>query len=104
MIARLSRSGSISGRYLLGVLLGFMPCGLIVSALMAASTAETFVGAGVAMAAFGVGDAIFDGRCWQRVFENKIPKLMNKVNRGFATISALWLFVMAGVFDVKEKR
>ena len=41
--------------YILGVLLGFMPCGLVIAALMAASTAANPAVAGLTMAAFGLG-------------------------------------------------
>ena len=46
----------IGGRgYLLGVLLGFIPCGLVYGALAAAAATRDPVGGGLAMAAFALG-------------------------------------------------
>lgn len=41
--------------YLFGVLLGFMPCGLVIAALMATATAPNALVAATAMAGFGLG-------------------------------------------------
>lgn len=46
---------SIVQRYVLGVSLGFLPCGLVMSALLVAAMAPRVIDAGVAMAAFGLG-------------------------------------------------
>lgn len=42
-------------RYVLGLLLGFMPCGLVMAALLASASAPSAVHGGLAMAAFGAG-------------------------------------------------
>lgn len=59
LIGRLSRPLMLNPQgwrgYVLGILLGFMPCGLVVAALMAASTAPGPAAAAVAMGGFGLG-------------------------------------------------
>jgi sulfite exporter TauE/SafE len=86
-------------KYLMGVLLGFMPCGLVTSALMAASSASNAGQAALAMAAFGLGTmpalilTAFSGHS----LKLKFPKTMAYVTRGLMTISALWLFALAGM-------
>ena len=59
LIGRLSQKLMINPAgwrgYMLGILLGFMPCGLVIAALMAASTAGSPVTAALAMGAFGLG-------------------------------------------------
>jgi sulfite exporter TauE/SafE len=52
LIARSDRPGT---RYLLGVVLGFLPCGLLYGALAAAATAGSASAGAVAMAAFTLG-------------------------------------------------
>lgn len=54
-VSKLSDNPGPFKRYGLGVLLGFIPCGLVVSALMAASTAQSALGAAFAMGAFALG-------------------------------------------------
>lgn len=86
-------------RYVLGVMLGFMPCGMVVSALMAAVTAPTVMQSAVAMIAFGAGTmpallVLSFGGAYMRVFS---PTFGIGVRRAFMVISALWLFVLAGV-------
>ncbi|MCB9991992.1 MAG: sulfite exporter TauE/SafE family protein [Rhodospirillales bacterium] len=59
LLSRLSRPFMIDPSgwrgYVLGVLLGFMPCGLVIAALMAASTAPNVLMAGLAMMMFWLG-------------------------------------------------
>lgn len=84
----------------MGVLLGFMPCGLIVSALMAAATAPSAIEAGVAMAAFAAGTmpALIAVAFGGRALRTRFPRAMHHVTRGFMAVSALWLFLIAGLF------
>lgn len=85
-------------RYILGVLLGFMPCGLVVSAVMAASSAATPLHAALAMAAFTLGTmpalilVAFGGGALQY----KYPRLCAHLSKGALIISSLWLFALAG--------
>lgn len=96
----LVRERDVASRYVLGVLLGFMPCGLVVSALMASATAPTMIQAVGAMAAFGLGTvpallAVSLGGSFIESFG-----FLNtlKVKQGFMVFSALWLVFLAGAF------
>ncbi|MFN0202299.1 MAG: sulfite exporter TauE/SafE family protein [Bacteroidia bacterium] len=53
-MARLLTEGTISARFLLGFVNGFLPCGLLYSALALSATANTSLGGGIQMLAFGV--------------------------------------------------
>jgi len=96
--SKLSHTQSRFGQYLVGVLLGFMPCGMIVSALMAAATASTPLYAGLAMVVFGVGTmpALFSVSMGGRALHFKYPDLMHRLSRGAMVWSGLWLFAIAG--------
>ena len=82
----------------MGVLLGFMPCGMIVSALMAASTAPHPLQAGLAMSLFGLGTmpALIGIALGGGLLKNKYPNGMRKITQGMMVFSALWLFAIAG--------
>lgn len=85
-------------RYLLGVMLGFMPCGLVISALLAAASEANPLQAGMAMAAFTTGTMpalIFIGFTGQRL-QIKFPKFEKYLRHGAMGISAIWLFILAG--------
>ena len=53
--ARFLFGTSIWRRYMLGLLLGFMPCGMVMAALLASASAPTAMHGALAMAAFGMG-------------------------------------------------
>lgn len=102
-VARLSSKlmnnpGTIK-RYFLGVLLGFMPCGLVVSALLASSTAGSTLESAVAMGAFTVGTmpalilVAFGGHKFKQIY----PNAAVIVNQVAMMISGLWLFALAGI-------
>ena len=86
------------GRYLMGLVLGFMPCGLVIAALMAAASAGSSVQAALAMMAFGVGTmpSLLVTAYGGRALFNRFPKFQPYLTRGAMTLSALWLFVIAG--------
>ena len=54
-LAAVLRRRSVSALYLLGILNGFLPCGLVYAACAAALTLGTVLGAVTYMAAFGLG-------------------------------------------------
>lgn len=95
---KLSQKQNIFSRYLLGVLLGFMPCGLIVSALMAASTAPSTLQAGLSMISFGLGTmpALIGVAMGGQYFQSKSPAFMGRVQKIMMVWSAIWLFAIAG--------
>jgi sulfite exporter TauE/SafE len=89
MIGAVSRRitrGSLSGDYLLGVTLGFLPCGLLYAAIAAAAASGGSATGAAAMVAFGLGTApilmvIGDtgyaaGRRWNRGIAAAAPVLM----------------------------
>lgn len=94
----LMRSSGIFPRYILGVLLGFMPCGLVVAALMAAATAPTTAQAALAMAAFSVGTMpalMTVGVCGSGL-KQKFPRQFQQLSQAAMVISSVWLFALAG--------
>lgn len=96
--SRFIENPSVGGRYALGVLLGFMPCGLVVAALLASATAPSVFSAALAMMAFTIGTipALFLVSFGGQSLIQKYPGLTTKLSRGAMTISALWLFLLAG--------
>jgi sulfite exporter TauE/SafE len=85
-------------QYSMGLLLGFMPCGLIVAAIMAAATAPSPLISGVAMSFFGLGTlpALLSVAFFGQTLKQKFPKAMSFALRGMMIWSALWLFGLAG--------
>ncbi|MCB9964875.1 MAG: sulfite exporter TauE/SafE family protein [Rhodospirillales bacterium] len=98
-VAFLSQNPSGIKKFLMGIILGFMPCGLVLSALMAASTAENGLSAGLAMAAFGVGTmpALMATGLGGGFLKTKFPVTMQRVTQVFMVWSGLWLFALAGM-------
>lgn len=99
LISRASTMHGHAGRYILGVLLGFMPCGLVVSALMASATAPNVLGSALAMASFTVGTmpALFIVALGGQAFTHRFPKLRIGLARGGMIVSGIWLFTLAGM-------
>jgi len=85
-------------RYMLGIMLGFMPCGMVVAALMAASTAPTILQAALAMGAFALGTmpALILVALGGRSLQSRFPKAAGTIKQGAMAFSALWLFALAG--------
>lgn len=85
-------------RYALGVLLGFMPCGLVLSALLAAATAENAYQSALAMAAFAVGTvpALFMVTISGHSLKVLFPRSSGYAFRGLMVFNGLWLMAMAG--------
>lgn len=84
--------------YRLGVLLGFLPCGLVFAALMIVSTTGNIFTAALAMIVFTLGTipALFlVGYSSQFAFR-RWPSPMQKVARGMMAVNGIILFVMAG--------
>lgn len=97
----LSATGNKTGivkSYLLGLLLGFMPCGLVISAVLAAVSTPNIIQTAAAMMAFGAGTIpaliliAFGGQS----LKHKYPKFSGHFSRGAMAVSALWLFALAG--------
>ena len=98
-VSKASQYKGFGGRYLLGVLLGFMPCGLVVSALMASATAPNVYLSALAMGAFTLGTvpALMMVAFGGQAFKYKYPKMSAYLSRGGMVISSIWLFALAGM-------
>ncbi len=85
-------------RFLLGGLLGFIPCGLVVSALMASATAPSIYESALAMASFGIGTvpALVVTALGVNILKDTPIWGMKRIRQGGMVISALWLFILAG--------
>lgn len=84
--------------YSLGILLGFMPCGLVVAAIMASITAPTIFETAMAMALFGLGTipALVAVSFGGNMISKNFPKTFSYVRRGMLLWSCMWLFAIAG--------
>lgn len=96
---RLLTNPDILKRYMLGVLLGFMPCGLVLSALLAAATADHAWQAGLAMAAFAFGTipALVIVAMGGNTLKTFFPRVSAYVFRGVMAFNGIWLVIMAGL-------
>lgn len=88
-----------NNRFLAGMALGLMPCGMVVGAIMAASTASSYSLTAMSMIAFGVGTmpALFLTALGGQKLQQKFPNKMPAIRSGFMIWSGLWLFAMAGL-------
>jgi len=95
--SRLMDNPGVVKRYGLGVLLGFMPCGLVASALLAASTAPNVGYAALAMAVFTVGTmpALVLVALGGGALRYKYPKASLRMSQGAMVISSFWLMAIA---------
>lgn len=96
--SKLFSNHGLWSRYGLGVLLGFMPCGLVVAALMASATAPTVWQAAFSMMAFSVGTvpALVLVAMGAGSLKHRYPEFSLRFSQLAKIISALWLFVLAG--------
>lgn len=104
MIAILCNGKRFYQRYMLGVLLGFMPCGLVIAAIMAAATAKNVGVAAAGMAAFAAGTMpilmmIGIGGTSIKV---KYPNFAQKFSKAALLGSSLWLFMLAGTMILQK--
>ncbi len=94
---KLFQQDNVFSRYGLGVLLGFMPCGLVIAALIASLTAGSIWGAIIAMMAFTAGTipALILVAMGTSGLVQKYPKFSLHFSQIAKVISALWLFALA---------
>jgi sulfite exporter TauE/SafE len=99
LLSKLSSNAGVVQRYFLGVLLGFMPCGLVVSAILAASTAPNLLQSAMAMGVFAIGTmpALMLIGVGNKAFLHKYPNLSTRVSQGAMVISSFWLVALAGL-------
>jgi len=98
MMVRLRFFSGTTKRYLTGVMLGFMPCGLVIAAVLAASTAPDTLTASFGMAAFSIGTmtALMMVGASGQILKQKFPILMDQLPRGAMLISGAGLFAVGG--------
>lgn len=79
-------------------MLGFIPCGLVVSAVLAASAAPSLPHTVLAMAAFALGTMpslmllAFGGQA----LRIRYPLAAKRLSQVAMSVSGLWLFALAG--------
>ncbi len=105
-LGRLSRpfmvAGSVWKSYVLGILLGFLPCGLVLAALMAVMATGDPLMAMFGMAAFAAGTMpaliaiALGGQCIQ----SRWPTFWGRARTGAMIVSSVSLFVMAGTWNL----
>lgn len=102
LFSKLSQKNNIARRYALGVLLGFMPCGLVVAALIASATAPSLGVALLSMAAFTLGTipALILVAIGGGSLKQKYPQFSLRFSQSAKVVSALWLFVLAGTLII----
>lgn len=85
-------------RYVLGLLLGFLPCGMLLAALMAVAATGSPLKGALAMAAyaFGTVPALFLVAGGAQVALNRFPEKVRAVSRGLMAFNGVVLFVIAG--------
>lgn len=98
MSSKISLKNNFLRHYGLGILLGFMPCGLVVAALLASVTAPTLPMAILSMGAFTLGTipALILVAVGGNSLKQKYPKFSLRFSQTAKVISALWLFALAG--------
>jgi len=88
---------SMVHRYALGVILGFLPCGLLAAALMAVASIASPLAAAMAMGAFCVGTmpALFIIGSGGQFAVRRWPRHMATAVRGVLVFNSISLFVIA---------
>lgn len=98
LFKKLSNNPTTLKKFMMGIILGFMPCGMVTSALMASATASDVVGAAMAMAAFGIGTlpALMMTGFAGKTLHTTYPMMMPRVTKAMMVWSSAWLIIMAG--------
>lgn len=86
-------------RYGMGIIMGFMPCGLVVAALMASAGAQTPIHAALSMGAFAIGTvpALFLVGLGSQALTKRFPQAQSYMKQTALIVSGLWLFILAGI-------
>ncbi len=84
--------------FMMGIVLGFMPCAMVTSALLAASTAQNIFDAGFSMFAFGLGTvpALVITSFAGQALKIKYSRAMPYIIQAMMVWSGVWLFIIAG--------
>jgi len=83
--------------YILGLLLGFIPCGLLYAAVIAASAMDNFLNAALAMFCFGIATipGLFITASGGYLFFQKYRKNLQSLTRVILLINSITLFIIA---------
>ncbi|MCB9987863.1 MAG: sulfite exporter TauE/SafE family protein [Rhodospirillales bacterium] len=101
-LAQLARPFFIDPRgwrgYVIGLLLGFLPCGLVMAALMAVSASGDVMTAAGAMVFFGLGTipALFLVGMFSQGASRRWPHVLKPLSRGVMALNGIGLFALAG--------
>lgn len=89
---------TIAHRYLLGFFLGFLPCGLVIAAVMAVAATGDPVAAAIGMIMFGVGTipALLLVGVGAKSALKRWPQTMRQITTGIMAINGVGLMVLAG--------
>lgn len=98
-ITRLSQNPIGMRGYVMGIILGFLPCGLLLSAVLIAAAAPNWWSAGAGMLLFGI--STIPALNAVAFIKNRIasdnPTWMNALRKGLTLANSLALFFLAGV-------
>lgn len=99
LFGQLSHNPTMIKKFMMGLILGFMPCGMVTSALMASATAPDVMGAAFAMMAFGAGTipALMVTGFAGKALQLKYPMVMPRLTKAMMVWSSAWLIIMAGI-------
>lgn len=103
LFQKLSSNATTSKKFMMGILLGFMPCGMVTSALMASATAPDVMSAAFAIMAFGAGTlpALMVTGFAGKALSLKYPMIMPRVTKAMMVWSSAWLIIMAGIILIE---
>ncbi|MBY0427700.1 MAG: sulfite exporter TauE/SafE family protein [Alphaproteobacteria bacterium] len=98
-ISRLSQNPTGLRGYAMGLILGFLPCGLLLSAVLIAAAAPNWWSAGAGMALFGVSTipALNAVAFIKNQIASSHPSWMTGLRKGLTLANSLALFFLAGV-------
>ena len=96
---KLSHNPTNFKKLMMGLILGFMPCGMVKTAIMASVTAPDIGTAVLSMAAFGLGTvpALILTAVGAQAIECKYPHAMPYITKGMMVWSSAWLLILAGL-------
>jgi hypothetical protein len=97
-ISRLLDKKNNFSLYFSGILLGFIPCGLIMGAMLAAATAQNPLHAGFAMMAFTVGTmpSLILVALFGKTLATLLPRGWTLLSRGVLVLNGIILLILAG--------
>lgn len=98
-VSTLGHAPTLLRQYMMGVLLGFMPCGLVIAAIIASMSATSLSMALTSMAAFTIGTVptLIAVALGGSSLKHKYPKFSLRFSQTAKFISACWLFALAGI-------